>query len=1160
MNEIDNAALVDYLNKAVEEWRFIKPDETPLENVYVVLRAQPSVIQRPREGEEHLIYDIVPSSDANTDRSERDFELLEVLRQEEQLILMGMPGTGKTITLQYIALSYAYKALRQLSAKLSSFPNPPLPCQVSPCIPFLLRAPDLAAFLGKHDKWALEHALLSAWHRWSNQEISIDVIRNWIHYGRIVILLDSLDEVDRAWRESIRREIQDFHRRAQSCRLIISTRPSGYVPLGTPFREYTLVPLSKTTILQFLRRWLAVLQEQKPDDIVQEEAQRAWDIIRSNASLYTLSQTPLTLKMLAEMVASSGPSELQQIHSRTELYRRYISKVLWQRAVKRGATEEDRSWAFALLETWAWARHTHNACTEEELRSTLENTEWIPPGKGTAFLLLPPEDEAAWRHVRDLLRAQLGILAIQQTEKGVCRVFTHPTWEEFFASQYLKRCWENNPKATWKFLKERLHADKWRECLLLLAAQLDDASDLVHRVHTACSPDERILHRDLVLALRMVRQGAKVSEKEIRHLEEKVSRLFIRWKRYASRSWLLQWHRRLSRHPRIASFLFGILHFSGILCVIPPLEVVSALERQNGPLFSQIKEMVYPLINSVDPCTRSKAIEMLVDLDPNFFAPQFFTLFWQERDRDVQIVLLKAMGRSGREEFATLFLSLLTHPEETVQEVCIQNLAELGSKVLPVLERFVATNSNPLTARLNAIEALGHMNPYPLTTLIKFINDDEERIREAAIRSLQNLYASDPPEIFEEKLYYDESPSVRKAVLQSLQRWKHPKSVELLAIALEDEDAEVRALATEILSQMGNLAVHVVEQALCSDDVGIRSWAVESIGRLHLRNHYDKLLHMLNDYDLDIQLSAVRALGYLGVNELNPSPDRVLKEVLGDGAKDPMVREEAARSLGRLYRGTENSNASSYLLSILYREPGEDIRRAIIEALSDTGEPNITQELRTLLGQEVSIIIRGTLIEALGRLKDRSVEKSIVQLLDSEEHLSIRVASAKALACIATPYSISKLLQKIDDPEIGSEIRRQIDYLVTEDDVVSALLSRIHDPGAKVRLFIVNMLVQWIHIGHPTPELMKRVASVLRKRLFDGQPEVADSTYGAFKMISERLANYKADILSFRDPCYTVPKNFWQNLTGYLASAARFILREILIPLLRELLSRQLGN
>ena len=1150
--------ILDYLEKAFDEWRVIRPDGTPLEDVYVMLRVQPSVVQRPREGEEYLVYDIVPSLEA--DRSEASFDLFDVLQRTEHLVLMGMPGAGKTITLLYIALSYACKALRHLSTTFSSLPNPSLPCKASPCIPFLLHAPDLPTFLDKHDKWALEHALLSTWHRWSNNEISIDVIRDWLHHGRVVILLDSLDEVDPEWREKIRREIQDFHRRVQSCRLIISTRPSGYVPFGTPFREYTLVPLDETTILQFLRRWLAVLQEQKPDDIAQEEAQRAWDIIRSNASLYTLSQTPLTLKMLAEVVASSGPSELQQIHSRTELYRRYISKVLWQRAAERGTTKKYRSWAFALLETWAWARHTRNVCTEEELRSTLENTEWIPPGKKIAFPLLSPEDEATWRHVRDLLRAQLGILAVQQTEKGVCWVFTHPTWEEFFASQYLKRCWENNPKATWKFLKERLHADKWRECLLLLAAQLDDASDLVHRVHTACSPDERILHRDLVLALRMVKQGAKVSEKEIRHLEEKVSRLFIRWKRYASRPWLLQWHRRLSRHPRIASFLFGILHFSGILCVIPPLEVVSALERQNGPLFSQIKEMVYPLINSVDPYIRSKAIEMLVDLDPNFFAPQFFTLFWQERDRDVQIVLLKAMGRSGREEFATLFLSLLTHPEETVQEVCIQNLAELGSKVLPVLERFVATNSNPLTARLNAIEALGHMGPYSLTTLIKFINDGEERIREYVIKSLQNIYASNPPEIFEKILRYDESPSVRKAVLQSLQRWKHPKSVEILAIALEDEDAEVRALAIEMLSQMGDLAVHVVGQALYSDDVGIRSWAVESIGRLHLRNHYDKLLRMLNDYDLDIQLSAVRALGYLGVDKLNPSPDRVLKGVLGDGTKNSMVRKEAARSLGRLYRGTGNSNVSSCLLSVLYREPGEDIRRAIIEALSDIGEPNIIQKLRTLLGQEVSIIIRGTLIEALGRLKDRSVEKSLVQLLDSEEHLSIRVASAKALAFLATPYSISKLLQKIDNPEIGSEIRRQIGHLVTEDDVISALLSRIHDPKAKVRLFIVDMIGQWIHIGHPTPGLMERVASVLCKRLFDGQPEVVDSTYKTFQTISKYITNYKVDVLPIRNPCTTVPKSFWRSLVEYLASFARFIWREILIPLLRELLSRQLGN
>jgi hypothetical protein len=116
-------------------------------------------------------------------------------------------------------------------------------------------------------------------------------------------------------------------------------------------------------------------------------------------------------------------------------------------------------------------------------------------------------DDHAAADLLHRLREQTGLLA-RLSEAHTDRylfLFSHMTLREYLVAMRLHNAWQQDARRTWRFLKLRLHLPDWREPLALLAGLLDeaDAQRLLTWIVRARSPEERHLHRDLLLAAKL---------------------------------------------------------------------------------------------------------------------------------------------------------------------------------------------------------------------------------------------------------------------------------------------------------------------------------------------------------------------------------------------------------------------------------------------------------------------------------------------------------------------------------------------------------------------------------------------------------------------------------------------------------------------------------
>jgi len=333
-------------------------------------------------------------------------------------------------------------------------------------IPILLNLPAYAEQLSAPGP-TLERALALEVNEFLRKEpeVATKLVNSWRDEGRLLVLLDGLDEVPDSLRPAVREEIVRFARSpsGKECRIVIASRTAGYTPLGADFKEYTLKPFEKPEeVRPYLMGWLAALKpEWKPQ--AKEHAERLLEGMQAQPALRRVMDNRLILRLSAEVYAASG----EIVHSGAELYRRWIDEA-WKRAVRRGAPQDQKEHALQVLEETAWRLHNG-------LDLQLAETDLV------------------------LLREKMGLLV----RLNGYLAFAHATFREYFVARRLARAWRENREGAWATLRPRLHLPEWREPLLLLAGMLDEraAADLVQRVRRARSPYERYLRRALLLAL-----------------------------------------------------------------------------------------------------------------------------------------------------------------------------------------------------------------------------------------------------------------------------------------------------------------------------------------------------------------------------------------------------------------------------------------------------------------------------------------------------------------------------------------------------------------------------------------------------------------------------------------------------------------------------------
>jgi len=374
-------------------------------------------------------------------RTEPSVEALQVIRDCRKLMVKGQPGSGKTILLKYLALNYGLGKLR-----LKDDP-----------IVILLELHRLSGGV------EVLPALVEALGR-DDFPNGAKFLEQALDAGRVVLLLDGLDEVNTIDRSSVVKRIKDFFDRYGKCGVVITCRSQVYQNEFDDLVDRTLevVEFTDAQIQQFLRPWKA---EMPPEKSVQQLLQS----LRDRPRIKELARNPLLLTIVAYLYCDT-PFVLP--HSRSEFYSKSTD---------------------ILLESWDQARQTANVYKGFTKRSVLQHLAlFAQDGTGDRKTLsfqdvvaqvkavLPGLNLDADRDVEPILNELVdrsGLLL--RIDGGARYQFSHLTLQEFFAagalsdrSNDLIQRVENDP-------------DAWREVVKLWCGLANDSTAVIRQIYVS---------------------------------------------------------------------------------------------------------------------------------------------------------------------------------------------------------------------------------------------------------------------------------------------------------------------------------------------------------------------------------------------------------------------------------------------------------------------------------------------------------------------------------------------------------------------------------------------------------------------------------------------------------------------------------------------------
>jgi len=388
--------------------------------------------------------------------------VLDLLRKNDGLIVLGDPGSGKTTFLKYLALWLAMGTDEGLGLKVR--------------LPVLIPLSVYANALAERDV-RLDDFVARYFHDLGADLPIGAMLEEALKQGGALVLLDGLDEVkDLGLRKTVADRVVDFytfHRRAGN-RFVLTSRIIGYQevrPMAEGLAECTLVDFGDEKIEAFVGKWTAALERAARGDTqvaaweAERERQELLEAVHRNPGVRGLAANPLLLTILA-LMKRQGVTLPER---RVELYDQCVRTMLssWNRARGLGrppARDLDVVEMVRVLAPLAlWMHETSpgvGLVKQGDLRRRLAQ---IYQARGEQA----PE-RAAWQFIADV-REHAGLLL----ERGAGRYgFIHLTFEEYLAAMGIARLGQRNIELIVDILADHVGDAAWREVALLTIGHL----------------------------------------------------------------------------------------------------------------------------------------------------------------------------------------------------------------------------------------------------------------------------------------------------------------------------------------------------------------------------------------------------------------------------------------------------------------------------------------------------------------------------------------------------------------------------------------------------------------------------------------------------------------------------------------------------------------
>jgi HEAT repeat protein len=939
----------------------------------------------------------------------------DALKIHQQFVLLGAPGSGKTRTLFKLQLDTAQKAYSNYNER----------------VPIFI----------KLSHWQKDIKDVS---EFIDYQCRLKGIRD-LHFGRLLILLDGLNEMPANIYADRVNKIEDWIAANPTISIIITCRERDYrerEKLSIPTVQIS--PLDEKRIQRFLQAYLGqeegtkLLRLIRPDDVDR----------RSIRDLIHLAKNPFLLTMIVYVYKKKGTLPI----SRGELFLLFV-KTLYGREEERGNTENLKYDDFIKgLSEVAFVM-------QRKRSATAVNLDW-------AIKYVPNH-----LSVSSLLSLGVHSTILELSEDDSVFQFSHQLLLEYFAAENLLGKHYNFKQ----YLKKPLFRGRkrltgyWDE-VLYTAVGINNANELLNEVSeidpflaTDCL---KYLPTNFELSKETI---GKITNELISYFESDESN-----KREAAISKLIE---------------MGDLALPSLLTIIKKGSLIGkrcclkVFAESDDPLTIEALKIA---LNDQNRWVRKDALNIIGDLPSSIveqifikvclslggeeeISKEFFSvLVTAEYTENINIlncfidtisdetigdnVAKAVIMKGGFKVFKSITNSVVQHLEDNPQWV--QKRLEAFLKLAAAFEQYLETRISPSpevldTYWLNELDLLlVDLDINSKTTAQKAIS----RMRDSTNRKLL-LVSSREKEI---------STKPESSILNKKESINEVKSIKQVKVDLSEEEKEIQEMlkllgskspsqgreAINALSALGEKSVNSVIFALNSRNPIVRRRAPRILANLGDRTCVKPLITLLRDPEPRVRKHALMALGKIEAKAVVENIDTLLLDEYND------VRLHAVMLLRRI-------GATNYepLLIPLLEDTSLHVQIETAYTIAEWGNELGEQSLlKILINEQLSTNYRATACSRLGSLKSQKALDSIITLL-TDGNKELRIVAAKALGMIGSTNAVIPLKEQLSNED--NNVRRAVIKalgVLGDSSVLELLIQALNDTDSSIRSCAVEAL------------------------------------------------------------------------------------------------------
>lgn len=365
---------------------------------------------------------------------------LEAVEEYAKLMVLGKPGSGKTTFLKHIATQCnqgKFQAHR---------------------VPIFITLKHFAEVEGQPS--LLEYIT----QMFSDCDVSVDQISVLLKHGKILVLLDGLDEVKVEDNSRVIKQVCDFLNKVHKNKFVMTCRLAASNYNFEKFTEVEVADFDDKQIKTFVHKWFKTNQPAKAEEFIEQ--------LQKNNPIRELATNPLLLTLLCLVFEESDKFPI----NRSELYEQGVDILLkkWDETRK---IEREQIYKNLSVQR------------KKDLLSQIALTTFE---RGDYFFKQKELEQYISDYIRNLPDAQNDPEALQLDSEAVLKSieaqhgllverarkiysFSHLTFQEYFTAKRVVEC------ADWQKLVSVSHITepRWHEIFLLIAEILPNTDELL---------------------------------------------------------------------------------------------------------------------------------------------------------------------------------------------------------------------------------------------------------------------------------------------------------------------------------------------------------------------------------------------------------------------------------------------------------------------------------------------------------------------------------------------------------------------------------------------------------------------------------------------------------------------------------------------------------